>query len=79
MLWGRLLRNRRLIPGRDEGFFPFLSKEFELAVGPTQPSIKFKLVLGALSLEVKWPVVEGDHLPPSGIRLRMRAFIVVLH
>ena len=66
-----------MIPGRDEGFFPFLSKEFKLAVGPTQPSIKFRWVLGALALEVKWPVVGGDHLPPSGIRLRMRAFSVL--
>jgi len=60
-------------------FFPFLSKEFKLAVEHTQPSIKFKWVLGALALEVKWPVVEGDHLPPSGIRLRICAFSVVLH
>jgi hypothetical protein len=58
-----------MVPGGDEGFFPFLSKEFKLAVGTTQPSIKFKWVLGALALEVKWPVVERDHLPPSGIRL----------
>jgi len=60
-------------------FLPSLSKEFKLAVGPTKPSIKFKWVLGVLALEVKRPVVEGDHLPPSGIRLRMRAFSVVLH
>jgi hypothetical protein len=79
MLWGRLLRNWYLIPGRDKGFFPFLSKEFKLAVGPTQPSIKFRWVLEALALEIKWPVVEDDHLPLSGIRLSMRAFSVVLH
>lgn len=68
-----------MIPGRDEGIFPFLSKEFKLEVGPTQPSIKFEWALGALALEVKWPMVKGDHLPPSGIRLRMHGFNVVLH
>lgn len=59
MLWGRLLRNRCLIPGRDEGLFSFLSKAFKLAEGAIQPSIRFKWVLGAPSLEVKWLVVEA--------------------
>jgi hypothetical protein len=61
ILWGGLLRNWCLILGRDKGFFSSLSKAFKLAVGPIEPPMKFKCILGTISIGVKWPVFEAYH------------------
>jgi hypothetical protein len=37
-------------------------------LGPTQPPIQW--VPGALSLGVKWPEPEADHLPPSNAEVK---------
>jgi hypothetical protein len=39
-----------------------------MALGLTQPPIQW--VPGALSLEVKWPVCEADHSPPSSAEVK---------
>jgi len=39
-----------------------------LALGPTQPPIQW--VPGALSLGVKWPGHEADHLPLSSAKVK---------
>jgi hypothetical protein len=41
-----------------------------MALGPTQPPIQ--LVPGALSLGVKWPGREVDHLPPYSADVKER-------
>jgi hypothetical protein len=38
------------------------------ALGPTQPPVQW--VPGALSLGVKWPGREADHLPPSSAEVK---------
>jgi hypothetical protein len=44
-----------------------------MALGPIQPPIQW--VPGGLSLGVKWPGHEADHLPPSSAKSRMHGAI----
>jgi hypothetical protein len=52
---------------RGLGMFLFTTA-FRTALGPTQPPIQW--VRGALSLEVKRPVREADHSPPSSAKVK---------
>jgi len=44
----------------------YLATTSRLAVGPIQPP--FRMVAGALTLEVKWPRGEIDHPPSNSCR-----------
>jgi hypothetical protein len=61
----------RIILGFDSrrglGIFPFTNTP-RMALGPTQPPIQW--VRGALSLGVKQPGREADHLPPSSAEVK---------
>jgi len=56
-------------------FLPTTASRLDL--GPTQPPIQW--VLGALSLEVKWPGREADHSHPSSAEIRMYGAVPYLH
>jgi hypothetical protein len=49
------------------GIFLFITTS-RMALGPTQPPIQW--VPGALSLGVKQPGCEADHLPPSSAKVK---------
>jgi hypothetical protein len=66
IVMGYGLDGRGLIPTRGKIFL--LSIATRPALGPSQPSIQ--LVLGVLSLRVKWQGHEADHSPPSNTEVK---------
>jgi hypothetical protein len=59
---GDVLDDRHLIPARGKREIFLFSTVSRLALGSTQSPIQW--VLGAVSLDVKWPGREADHSLP---------------